>query len=128
MGKMADRAYEATILSAYEFKTRGAHGTYEKALKSLMGSKAIREAEMDTAEAGELFQATLKVVDDSLEFEATQFGSNLAGTGEPTWLSKVQITELGRKMEKFLLDRHPSVPTIFITKSISRIYYRYHLS
>jgi hypothetical protein len=128
MSKSIEKLYEAMISSAYSFKTRGAYGGFENAVKAVMKRKPVLEMSLEKTECDRLFSLAVKVVDDSLEFEKNYIRGDQVVKSASGWVDQETIQEVGRKMESHLKDKNPDAPAIFIERSVARIFYLYHFS
>lgn len=122
-----EKMHEATISCAYMFRG-GAYGSPDRALRSLRRRKPALRMGLTNPEVEQLFTLALKVVDDSLEFKDTQVRGDYAKETTSGWIEAEAMDELGRLMTRYLRERNPLAPTVFIERSVNRIAYRYHLS
>jgi hypothetical protein len=104
MSKSIEKLYDAMISSAYSFKTRGAYGNFENAVKAVMKRKPVLEMSLEETECNRLFSLAVKVVDDSLEFEKSYIRSDQVIKSTSGWIDWANIQEVGRKMESLSLS------------------------
>ena len=120
--------YESIISSALMFKTRNAYGSYEKALRSLLKRKPIIESACSKNLCEKHFRSALQVVDDALEFEKRYIQNKKEQLSSSDWFDSKTMDRISKTMEQYLKERNPNAPDVFISRSIGRIYYFYHLA
>lgn len=123
-----EKFYETIISAALMYRTRDAYGSFEDALKALMKRKLIKEVGCTKGACEEYFRIALKVVEDALEFENSYLRSRKAKLSSSSWFDEKTISDIMQKMEDDLKEKNPAAHPIFISRSIARIYYLYHLA